>query len=124
MSRRRRSRAAEFSVSLEFEEEILGEIVTFTATSTSITNSGIGPYEFWGRKCFDAGRDYVEEWKASDLIDADGQRIKGKRAANLLAALYENSDADERICEALSEYLSDRIADEPEYEPDYEEKRP
>lgn len=27
---------------------------------TSITNDGIGSYEFWGMKCFDSGSEYVE----------------------------------------------------------------
>jgi hypothetical protein len=44
----------------------------------SIENSGIGPYEFWGQRCYDHGENYAvidnwhlqpEEWMTPEIID-------------------------------------------------------
>lgn len=38
--------------------EELGEEIEVTAEFI-IDNDGIGPYEYWGQKCYDAGQDYA-----------------------------------------------------------------
>lgn len=39
--------------------EELGEEIE-AKVEFSIQNDGIGPYEYWGQKCYDAGQDYIE----------------------------------------------------------------
>jgi hypothetical protein len=54
-----------------------------------VLNDGIGPYEYWGQKCFDKGRDYVEitstEWnkvgytaEEIKVIEGEIEKAKGK----------------------------------------------
>lgn len=52
-----------------------------------VTNDGIGPYEYWGQKCFDKGTDYLEiintDWDRTgfskeeiDFIESEIERKK------------------------------------------------
>lgn len=45
-----------------------------------ILNDGIGPYEFWGQKCFDKGKDYLEvvgvEWDKTGFTEEEVEIIK------------------------------------------------
>jgi hypothetical protein len=41
--------------------------VTFEIWNPHIANSGIGSYEFWGAKGFDAGTDYLEEFEIRNV---------------------------------------------------------
>lgn len=45
-----------------------------------ILNDGIGSYEFWGQKCFDTGKDYLEvvgvEWDKTGFTEEEVEIIK------------------------------------------------
>lgn len=44
-----------------------------------VSNDGIGPYEYWGAKCNDKGRDYaeVDNWAIDNLVEylEDGTEV-------------------------------------------------
>jgi len=46
--------SSSISLPVELGEEIDVEV------KYSFQNDGIGAYEYWGAKCFDAGQDYIE----------------------------------------------------------------
>lgn len=91
--------------------------VKFTGEITAIGNDGIGGYEFWGAKCFDAGNNYVEEFLIHDLIHQDGSPIEAELKQHIEKALYEDEKYYEPIGESLMEVVDDaRYKQELEYE--------
>lgn len=85
------------------------------AIATSIGNSGIGPYEFWGSPGFDKGRDYVEDYEILGAIreDADGDEIddvpgfESALAVELVGSLEGPGHADDAIRQALDEAMGE-----------------
>ena len=71
-------------------------------------NDGIGPYEYWGFKCFDKGNDYV-------LIE-DIQPVFKDEDEATRKIVQDYIDMNE---ESLAERFSETIADD--YEPNYPE---
>jgi len=41
-----------------------------------IQNDGIGSYEYWGQKCFDAGQDYIEIENIIPIFTNQSEEIK------------------------------------------------
>jgi len=75
-------------------------------------NSGIGPYEYWGQKCFDKGHDYIviEGNESADVtVHCDITDVENWSA--LLEAL-----ADEEFCAQTRFYGGDEYHDGLEYE--------
>lgn len=68
-----KSRNKEIVGTIDFngaETDFCGQI------SYTIDNDGIGPYEFWGQKCYDKGRSYVSEIILEYLILDNGEKVK------------------------------------------------
>lgn len=96
------------------------------AIATSIGNSGIGPYEFWGSPGFDKGRDYVEDYEILGAIreGADGDEVDDVPAFEAALAVEMagpgGNPTDEAIRQALDEAMGECNCEEYERE-DYED---
>lgn len=66
------TRTFEYPCLLETEEQEEREYIL--TISCCFTNDGIGPYEYWGAKCFDKGQDYVEDITLESAT-CDGNRV-------------------------------------------------
>ena len=88
--------------------------VTFEVWNPHISRDGIGAYEFWGAKGFDAGSDYLEEFDIRN-IKVVSERTKEshtpkKKLYDLIEkALYESEEKTQRIEKRYLESL------QPEY---------
>lgn len=55
--------------------------------SACVENDGIGPYEFWGQKCNDRGRDYLvieeTEWNKEGFTDEENAAIEKEIEKNV-----------------------------------------
>lgn len=81
----------------------------------SWAKDGIGAYEFWGQKCFDAGNLRPEEYSSFkvEAVSVNGQDLPGKLAKALC-------DFAETYCDEMFDSITDGI-DAPEVDyPDYE----
>lgn len=57
----------------QISEDTLSDICIEEAPDHArVENDGIGPYEFWGQKCFDPGKNYVEFDGFTIAFDATG----------------------------------------------------
>ena len=84
------------------------------AEITSWGNDGIGPYEFWGARGYDHGRDYVDEFEITDLTVRDSKTNQElpELVGKVRDYLYEHK------YEEIREWLQDHY-EEPE-PPEYE----
>ena len=73
----------------------------------SIGNDGYGPGEFWGRPYNDIGRDVVEEWAITQVMDEDGNPLP--KAEN--KALIKEMELDDKFMDSVDEMLQDKLAD-------------
>jgi hypothetical protein len=89
----------------EFFEYIDGVLYNFKAAATGIGNDGIGPYEFWGSRGFDAGRDYVEDYEISELTRDDGKALTKKKAKYIKNRIYLDGPLNDKILEQLEQDL-------------------
>jgi hypothetical protein len=71
---------------------------TFHIVEVFIANDGIGPYEYWGAKCYDSGTDYVEEFIADNIsedeLSDELYEIVCDVLINILWELYDDSSSD------------------------------
>lgn len=74
-------------------------------------NNGIGSYEFWGQKCFDAGVDYLEIDNIEPVFTNESEEVR----AEILK--YINDKFDECVDQIIDRLdLEDSERGEPEYE--------
>jgi hypothetical protein len=66
-----------------------------------ILNDGIGPYEFWGQKCYDRGNEFVE--------------IESQEWDKTLYTQKENEEIESKITEEQLEKWTEEIKDEKDY---------
>lgn len=106
----------------EISLEIYGIPLHFDASATGIANDGIGPYEFWGRKCTGKGVDFVDEFEVdmdTVTVDNDGEPYDSadfERAKEVLkgtspdAATVDcvNEQIFEELDKGLGEYQEDK----------------
>lgn len=81
-----------FSMSVEFDVEW--------------SNDGIGSYEYWGSKEFDAGNDYAEvsDYAVSDLTEhlSDGTQVSIPESDPIFKSVAKDiSDRVDKACEGL-----------------------
>jgi hypothetical protein len=82
----------------------------------SIGNDGYGPGEFWGRPYNDIGRDVVDEWRITAVMDEDGNPLP--KAEN--KALIKEMELDDKFMDSIDETLQDKLPDLVDDEYDYE----
>lgn len=94
----------------------------------TIGNDGIGSYEYWGARCYDAGTDYIEEviiigievLKSFPKKDKNGNIVKNKNGSILMKDIFREIDIEKLSCVDL-ETLEDKIKEEFDFENDCEE---
>ncbi len=75
------------------------------AKATELDNSGIGAYEYFGAKGFDAGSDYVSDFEIEEVWRTDGVDMTPQEAAMVQAKIDTDEDCAEKILNALDEQL-------------------
>lgn len=93
-----------------------------------IGNDGIGPYEYWGAKCYDAGINYIEEvtitsievLKSFPKKDQNGNIVKNKNGSILMKDIFREIDIEKLSCVNL-ETLEEKIKEEFDFKRDREE---
>ena len=80
-----------------------GDEYDIHARATSISNSGIGPYEFWGAKCYDKGRDYVEDYEIDEIVPLYDDTVP----FGLTDRIYNDPELSEAVRLALDETMSE-----------------
>lgn len=80
---------------------------TLDVSINSISNNGIGPYEYWGAKCFDKGVDYADDWMIRRIMDADGQPVPDEEALPIIDKMYGDDTLVEEIQAKLDETIHD-----------------
>ena len=73
----------------------------------SISDDGIGPYECHGRKGYDYGNDFVDEWRITSVADEAGNPLP--KAEN--KALTKEMELDDKFMDSVDEMLQDKLAD-------------
>jgi len=76
-------------------------------TVLSIGNNGIGPYEYWGQKCYDRGVDYAEDWAIRRVMDAEGNPVPIDDALDVAEEMYLDETLMDHIQNKLDEYVHD-----------------
>jgi hypothetical protein len=84
------------------------------ARVTSIGNSGIGAYEYWGAKGYDKGVDYIEEYEVEDIESTDEDIILSPRGLEYVRSQLEE---EEKHIDAIIEQLGEAYADWNNQEP-------
>ncbi len=93
----------------------------------TIGNDGIGPYEYWGAKCYDAGTDYIEDvvitgievLKSFPKKDQNGNIVKNKNGSISMKDIFREIDIEKLSCVNL-ETLEEKIKEEFDFERDRE----
>lgn len=87
---------------LEIDDDTIIE-VEFEATPRW-ENDGIGPYEYWGQKCFDAGTNYVSlEHYGSPTYDESKHTPEEVAQIDAWLLVEENAkDLEDYICNEYS----------------------
>jgi hypothetical protein len=93
-----------------------GEDVVLDIDILSIGNDGYGPGEFWGRPYNDIGRDVVDEWRITAVMDEAGNPLP--KAEN--KALIKEMEDDGKFMDSVDEMLQDKLPDLVDDEYDYE----
>jgi hypothetical protein len=91
------------TIEIEIEDDVIEVDLT---GELSLENDGIGSYEYWGSKCYDAGTNYFElenlKWDMSLYTDDENKSISN----------YINvTDNWDSIEESMSESLYDSLDD-------------
>jgi hypothetical protein len=84
-----------------------GEDVVLDIDILSIGETGIGPYEFWGAKGYDHGRDEIDEWAITQVMDENGNPLP--KAEN--KALIKEMELDDKFMDMVDEMLQDGLGD-------------
>jgi hypothetical protein len=101
------SKSKGVGISAKMEMEVLGKSIEFVACVAEIGNSGIGPYEYWGAKGVDKGRDYVENFAVAEIKAGEGVRtLSGEEIKDIEHFLLTDDEAIKRIEEELNEALA------------------
>lgn len=111
--------------SFEYEGRFFSMFVEF---EVEWDNDGIGSYEYWGAKCYDAGTDYavVEDYSVSDLTEhlSDGTEVSIPESDPIFSKVAGAiSSKVDKACEGIEpdtdgEYDCERDRDEDRYEND------
>lgn len=72
-----------------------------------VENSGIGPYDFGDRKCYDKGIDYVADFRVRQVRDAHGEPFPEAENKALIAEIEKDDAMIEYILNDLTERLRD-----------------
>ena len=72
-----------------------------------VENSGIGPYEYWGARCYDKGIDYVADFRIRQVRDAHGEPFPDAENKALIAEIEKDDAMIEYILNDLGERLHD-----------------
>jgi hypothetical protein len=88
---------------VEMTLHVNGQDYLVTAHATSIENSGIGPYEWWGRMCVDKGVDYIAEYEITS-VSRDGWEGKGN-LKDIAGEIYDDPDLSAEVLEKLEEAM-------------------
>lgn len=108
-------------MSYEFEKEGL-EVrkgmyldVVFHVADAKITTDGIGAYEFWGAKGFDAGQSYVEEYDIPEVWVWSERRKDNVTVSNRLEAKIKDMlFSDDKLQEEINKKIMDDLNQEPD----------
>ena len=84
-----------------------GEDVILDIDILSIGETGIGPYEYWGAKCYDHGHDEIDEWAITQIMDEAGNPLP--KAEN--TALIKEMELDDKFMDSVDEMLQEKLAD-------------
>lgn len=111
------------------EIEIDGRPYEVRTEVSEVSNDGIGPYEFWGAKCFDRGTDYVSGFKVTEIRiihpDGDTTEVFEDEFAALENKVYASDEISQTILDHLTEaaegFANDERWDRADRE--YEERR-
>lgn len=86
-----------------------GEDIGLDVEVRSLSNSGIGWYEFWGQKSYDHGVDYADDWEIVKVYDENGEPFAKKDADEIIKKIYDDGEAVEAIQEQVDERLADMM---------------
>jgi hypothetical protein len=92
-----------------------GEDYILELDDIEIGNDGIGPYEYWGAKCYDFGHDFVEDFRIRRVLDAFGVPLAKDENDRIIKAVGDDDTIIEGILTDLTERLGDMI-DDSEYD--------
>ena len=85
----------EKSVAVFFEKDDR-EVEVVVDCEYDVLNDGIGAYEYWGQKCFDAGSEYIEitntSWDKTGFSPVEIAAVEAKIAK--LIPVWENEGID------------------------------
>ncbi|CAK0779130.1 putative Phage protein [Azospirillaceae bacterium] len=91
--------------------------VEYEAGPDDFENSGIGPYEYWGARCFDSGHDYVASFKITDVseyVEGDSGTLNflpDKDAEPVRKLIYDDDNLVESILTELTEAAETNAGD-------------
>jgi hypothetical protein len=88
-----------------------GEDVVLDIDILSIGETGIGPYEFWGAKGYDHGRDEIDEWAITQVMDEAGNPLPKDENKALIKEMEDNIDFMDSVDETLQDKLPDLVDD-------------
>lgn len=75
-------------------------------------NNGIGAYEFWGQKGYDAGFDYIEEFEAECIIDLDTkEKVADSLREDIIELLYEDDDFMQKLENRIISFEDEMLAE-------------
>ncbi len=78
--------------------------VSFEVEDITLAKSGIGWYEFWGARCYDAGATYVDDFTVTAVtVYSERRNTYVAPSPRLLTAITEAIYGDEGIREDLLE---------------------
>lgn len=71
-----------------------------------IIKDGIGPYEFWGQKCYDAGRRVIDEYIITGIdLYEKGRKLSPRLKEVIKKILYNDDMFFDLLSEGVSEWL-------------------
>jgi hypothetical protein len=88
-----------------------GEDVVLDIDILSISSDGIGPYECHGRKGYDYGNDFVDEWRVTQVMDEAGNPLPKDENKALIKEMEDNIDFMDSVDETLQDKLPDLVDD-------------
>jgi hypothetical protein len=95
-----------------------GEDIVLDIGILSIGETGIGPYEFWGAKGYDHGRDEIDEWAITQVMDEAGNPLPKIENKVLIKEMELDDKFMDMVDDILQEKLPDLMDDEYDYEGD------
>jgi len=88
-----------------------GEDVLLDIDILSISSDGIGPYECHGRKGYDNGTDFVDEWRITSVADEAGNPLPKDANKALIKEMGDDSKFMDMVDEMLQDGLGDLVDD-------------